>query len=115
MATPPRRGEVWWIDLEPVRGHEQGGTRPALIMSADLFNQSPSDLVVVIPITTKERKIRSFLLVHPPEAGLKQISYIICDQIRTVSRARLNRPVGKVSDKTMREVERRIKFLLDLP
>src|SRR5438128_11466126 len=48
----PIRGEVWLIDLNPVRGHEQAGRRPALVVSDDLFNQGPAGLVIVLPITS---------------------------------------------------------------
>ena len=110
----PQRGEVWWVQLEPVRGHEQGGARPALVVSNNIFNQSAADLIVVVPITTKGRPIRSFLPINPPEGGVKQPSFIICDQVRTVSKARLGKRSGVVLPKTMAEVERRLKFLLDL-
>jgi mRNA interferase MazF len=49
----PRRGEVWRVDFEPVRGHEQGRSRPALIISNDLLNQSAAAMVTVVPITTR--------------------------------------------------------------
>ncbi len=48
---PPQRGEVWLIDFDPIRGHEQAGRRPALILSVDVFNAGPADLVVAVPIT----------------------------------------------------------------
>lgn len=49
------RGEIWLVDLNPVRGHEQAGKRPCLIISVDLFNQGTSGLVVVLPITSKDK------------------------------------------------------------
>jgi len=113
MVTP-RRGEVWRVEFEPVRGHEQGGVRPALILSNNLFNQSGADLAVVVPLTTKFRPIRSFLKIEPPEGGLKQTSFIICDQVRTVSKSRLGKAFGSVSGTTLAEEERRLRFLLDL-
>jgi mRNA interferase MazF len=114
-AAPPRRGEVWRVDFEPVRGHEQGRTRPALVISNDVLNQSPSGMVTVVPITTKARKLRSYLRVDPPDGGLAQTSYVICDQVRTVSRDRLGRRFGMLSRAALAEVETRLKFLLGLP
>lgn len=49
------RDEIWLADLNPVKGHEQAGKRPCLIISVDLFNQGASGLVVVLPITSKEK------------------------------------------------------------
>lgn len=110
----PSRGEVWRVDLEPVRGHEQGRVRPALILSNNVVNHGPSGLVTVVPMTTKARPLRSFLKVEPPEGGVQKTSYIICDQVRTISAERLGRRFGSVSGKTLIEVERRVRFLLDL-
>jgi mRNA interferase MazF len=116
MITSPLRGEVWRVDFEPVRGHEQGRIRPALIISNDIVNTSSSGLVTVVPITTKSRHIRSFLKIEPPDGGLSQTSFIICDQVRTVSKERLgNRRFGSVPGYLLAEVERRLKFLMDLP
>ena len=57
MAVPkPVRGEVWDVDLNPVIGHEQGGKRPALVVSADGFNKTQAGLVIVVPITIKRRR-----------------------------------------------------------
>ena len=111
----PLRGEVWRVDFEPMKGHEQGRTRPALVLSNDISNASPSGLVTVVPITTKGRKLRSYLRIEPPGGGLQQTSFVICDQIRTISRLRLGKRFGTVSPKVLVEVETLIKFLLDLP
>lgn len=114
MTGPPSRGDVWRVDFEPVRGHEQGRSRPALIISNDVLNHGPAGLVTVMPITSKAKPIRSFLRVQPPEGGLPQVSYIICDQVRTISKDRLGKRFGSVSASTMAEVDERLKFLLDL-
>lgn len=113
MPAASRR-EVWRVDFEPVRGHEQGRIRPALILSNDVLNHGPAELVTVVPITTRARPLRSYLAIAPPEGGLKQESFIICDQVRTISKERLGKRYGAVSAATMLEVERRVKFLLDL-
>lgn len=108
------RGEVWLLDLEPVRGHEQGRVRPAVVMSNDILNRGPSRLVTIVPITTRSRPLRSYLQVDPPEGGLIQVSYIICDQVRTVSAERLRKRFGVLSQNVLEEIEHRLKFLLDI-
>jgi mRNA interferase MazF len=110
----PARGEIWRVDLDPVLGHEQGGARPALIISNDIFNSSAAGLVVIVPATSKSRPIRSFLRIDPPEGGLKQTSFLICDQIRTISKGRLTKRMGAITAPVLAEVEQRVKFLLDL-
>lgn len=110
----PRRGEVWTVDLDPVRGHEQAGRRPALILSADLFNSGPADLLVILPLTTKSKGVPFHVLVEPPEGGLKSRSFIKCEDIRSVAKERIGRHWGLLSDATLAEVEDRIMILLNL-
>jgi mRNA interferase MazF len=110
----PARGEVWDADLNPPRGHEQGGTRPVLIVSDDLFNQGPSGLVIVLPISSKDKGVRSHVTAGPIEGGLKTRSFIKCEAIRSVSTDRLGRRWGAISPATMNAVELRLRILMDL-
>ncbi len=65
----PARGEVWLAELGQTRGREQAGTRPALIVSVDGFNQSGAELVVVVPLTSRLKRIRTHVEVLPPRVG----------------------------------------------
>ena len=115
MSTAqPSRGEVWDLNLNPTVGHEQAGARPALILSVDIFNQGPAELVVAVPITRTQRKIRWHVGVKPPEGGLVAESFIQCENLRSVSKRRLQRLRGRVSDNTLQEVEDRARILLGL-
>jgi mRNA interferase MazF len=60
------RADIYLADLDPTRGHEQAGKRPVLIISEDLFNSGPADLVIAIPLTSVVRSISSHVLVSPP-------------------------------------------------
>lgn len=113
-AAEPRRGDVWSINLEPIVGREQAGVRPALVVSVDKFNQGPADLVIVLPITSKNKNQPIHVPVSPPEGGLTTLSFIKCEDIRSVSKQRLKRFSGTVSANTMAEVETRIRILLHL-
>lgn len=110
----PLRGEIWLTTLDPTIGREQAGTRPALIISDDLFNQSHAELVVVLPITSKGKGIRSHVPVLPPEGGLSVESFIKCEDVRSISIQRFGRRLGKVSLRTMDEVENRLRIILAL-
>ncbi len=114
MTRSPSRGEIWRVDFDPVKGHEQGATRPAMIVSTDVLNHGPSGLVTVIPVTTRGRPLRSYLQIVPPEGGLTQTSFIICDQVRTISTQRLGKCYGAVSAETLEQAVMRLKFLLDI-
>lgn len=109
-----RRGEVWMIDFDPVEGHEQGGRRPALVLSVDAFNASRAELVTVLPITSRARALRTRVEVVPPEGKLSVVSYVIGEQARTVSTHRLAKRVGAVSGETMTRVSDIVRALLGL-
>ncbi|HAU32060.1 MAG: mRNA interferase [Desulfotomaculum sp. 46_296] len=110
----PLRGEIWFVDLNPIRGHEQAGKRPALIVSVDLFNSGPAGLIVILPLTTKEKGIPFHVEICPPEGGLKEKSFVKCEDIRSVSRERLLLRIGMVSLATIEAIEDRIRILLNL-
>lgn len=113
-ANSPARGEIWLVDLNPVRGHEQSGRRPCLIVSVDIFNQSPAGLVIVLPVTTKAKCIRSHVLIEPPESGVREPSFIKCEDVRSISTERLIERWGMVSSATLAEVEDRLCILMGL-
>jgi len=108
----PRRGEVWYAELDPVVGREQGGRRPALIVSGDAFNSGPAELVLAIAITSTYRAVRWHVPVQPPEGGLRLPSFIKCEDVRSISKERLGRRLGEVTDATMAEVEEILRALL---
>ncbi len=110
----PLRGEIWLVTLDPTVGREQAGRRPALVISDDLFNQSHAELIVVLPITSKSKGIRSHVAVSPPEGGLSVQSYIKCEDVRSISIQRLERKLGKAAIRTMNEVESRLRIILVL-
>ena len=115
MSAPaPLRGDVWDLSFDPTIGHEQAGARPALIVSVDIFNDGPAELVVAIPLTRTQRRVRWHVPVSAPEGGLVSESFIQCENVRSVSKRRLKRLRGRVSEETMQQVEDRLRILLGL-
>lgn len=110
----PARGEVWMVDFDPVKGHEQGGRRPALVLSVDVFNSGPAELVIVLPITSKSKGVRSHVAVNPPEGGLTAKSFVKCEEVRSIAKQRFFRRRGSVSPQTMADVEYRLRILMGL-
>ncbi len=110
----PVRGEVWDVALDPVLGHEQGGKRPALVVSVDQFNQGPSGLVIVVPITSRDRKIRSWVAIEAGEGGCKMRSFAMCEAIRSISLERMTQRRGMVSSEIVKKVEDRLRIILGI-
>ncbi len=110
----PVRGEVWDVALDPVLGHEQGGKRPALVVSADQFNQGPSGLAIVVPITSRDRNIRSWVAIEAGEGGCKTRSFAMTEALRSISVERMTRRRGMVSPQTMEKVEDCMRVILGI-
>jgi mRNA interferase MazF len=114
MNTSPARGDIWLADLNPIRGREQAGMRPCLVVSVNLFNQSPAELVIVIPLTTRAKGIRTHVSLLPPEGGVREQSFIKCEDVRSISTERLASRWGSVAPATMHQVEDCLRILMGL-
>ena len=114
VRPPLVRGDVWDAASDPVRGRGQAGRRPAVIVSTDLFTQGPGQLVAVLPITSRDRRVRWHVSVQPPEGGLMVPSFAMCDQLRVCSVERLLRRRGEIGVVTLARIEERLRILLDL-
>lgn len=110
----PSRGEIWSADLDPVKGHEQGGPRPVLIIADDMLNHSPAERTIILPLTSKggDRPFR--VPVTPPVGGLTMQSWILCDQIRSISTERLSSFYGTITPEVLLEVQEQLLVVLDL-
>ena len=109
----PRRGEIYWVNLDPTVGTEISKTRPALIISNDVGNQF-SSRVIVAPISSRgTNRVYPFeVLVPAAEGGLLRASKVVLDQIRTIDKARLGGRIGALTPERMLEVHRAIRLSL---
>ena len=97
------RGEVRWADLNPVRGHEQAGRRPVLVLSHDVFNER-SGTVIAVALTSQEPRAGFPLTLESKAAGLDQRSWIKISQIRTLSVDRISQRIARASDEELSRV-----------
>jgi len=108
----PHRGDIWLVDLNPGIGHEQKGKRPALIISDDFFNETRAGMVIVLPITSKDKGISLHVPLTPEKTGLDVNSYVKTEDIRAISKERLFKQIGKVDKITLDKIGEIIKMLL---
>ncbi len=109
------RGDIWYVDLDPTVGHEQAKRRPCLVISAATFNQGPSELAVVLPLTSKYRDLYWIIPLNAEDSGLPVRSYILGNQIRTVSLKRFSGScLGTVPERVLLQVEQRLRVLLHI-
>ncbi len=104
------RGDVYWADLNPVRGREQAGLRPVLILSHDLFNVR-SETVIAMAITSQSQRAGFPLAVALPEGLLPKPSWLKISQIRTISTERLGRKIASLGPEAIGES---VEALLEL-
>lgn len=97
------RGEIRWADLNPVRGHEQAGQRPVLILSHDVFNER-SGTVIAVALTSQEPRAGYPLTLELTDAKLPKRSWAKVSQIRTLSTERLGKRLGRASDEELTKV-----------
>lgn len=92
-----KQGEIWQLYLDPVRGSEQAGTRPAVIVSGDLLNKY-LNVVIVCPLTTKVKNYKGNVVLKPDTLNnLKAESEILVFHIRSVSKERLRERIGRIT------------------
>ncbi|GAB3804140.1 type II toxin-antitoxin system PemK/MazF family toxin [Humibacter antri] len=106
-------GAVAWASLEPVRGREQGGHRPVLVVASSGYLEAVTTLVIILPITTVDRGWPNHIRVEGP-SGLDRPSWIMSEQPRTLSRDRITGIAGQVSDACLVEIRTWLGDFLDL-
>jgi mRNA interferase MazF len=124
---PVRRGEIYWVEFDPIKGNEQGGLRPALVIQQDTGNQfSPTTVVAAITRTLPPRPYPFVVVIQPDESGLPYPSAVNCAQVATIQQSgppsRLRaprdendvRPIGTLSNEKMAEVDAALRYNLGL-
>ena len=96
------RGEVYWADLNPVKGQEQAGRRPVLIISHDVFNQR-SGTVITMAITSQTQRAGFPLTLEITEPGLPKRSWLKISQVRTLSVLRIGKRITALSPELVNE------------
>lgn len=107
-------GDIYWVKPDPTIGSEQAGRRPGLVISADEAIEAIRTVVTVVPLTTRRRDWVTRVPVTGPEVGLQEPSWGICEQVRTVSVDRVGARVGEADERTLAEVRRVLRYLLNL-
>ena len=111
----PKRGELWWANLDPTRGSEQAGSRPILVFQNNLINKFTTT-VLAIPLTTNLRRaaLPSCVKIVQGEGGLPNDSVAICHQLRVLDTSRLRKKIGTIPQSTLEVVEACVQFTLGI-
>src|SRR3989344_813989 len=110
-----RRGEIYLVNLEPVKGSEQGGVRPVLIIQNDTSNEySPLTIVASITSTVKSTKYITNVLIPKGHTGLDKESIVLLNQIKTIDKSRIIKKIGFLNKELMKQIDSALKISLDL-
>ena len=106
MDTNVKRGDVFYADLSPVVGSEQGGTRPVLIVQDDTGNKhSPTVIAAAITSQTGKAKLPTHINIAGASAGLAKDSVVLLEQIRTIDKRRLREHMGRLDQDSMNKID----------
>ena len=97
-----KRGDIYYADLSPVVGSEQGGIRPVLIVQNDVGNKySPTVIAAAITSQKDKSKLPTHIALHSQECGLSKDSVVLLEQVRTIDKKRLKEKMGKLDTASM--------------
>jgi len=110
-----RRGDIYYADLSPVVGSEQGGVRPVLVVQNDIGNKySPTVIVAAITSQIHKGKLPTHLEISASEYGLPKDSVILLEQIRTIDKKRLKEKIGYLTPEMMEKVNEGLQISFGL-
>ena len=113
--TMVRRGEIYYADLSPVVGSEQGGVRPVLVVQNDIGNKySPTVIVAAITSQINKGKLPTHVEIGATDYGLPKDSVILMEQIRTIDKKRLKEKIGFLSAEVMKVVDEALQISFGL-
>lgn len=101
-----KRGDIFYADLSPVIGSEQGGTRPVLVVQNDVGNKfSPTVIVAAITSQINKAKLPTHIEIKSSDVGLLKDSVILLEQVRTIDKKRLREKIGTLGDEMLARVD----------
>ncbi len=110
-----KRGDIYYADLSPVIGSEQGGVRPVLIIQNDIGNKySPTVIATAITSQINKAKMPTHIELDANEYGLSKDSVVLAEQIRTIDKKRLKEKIGHLDDKLMNRINEALEISFGL-
>ena len=110
-----KRGDIFYADLSPVVGSEQGGVRPVLVIQNDVGNKySPTVIVAAITSQINKAKLPTHIELTGDEYGLSKDSVVLMEQIRTIDKKRLKEKIGHMDDNISSKIDEALKISFDL-
>ena len=115
MNVIVKRGDIFYADLSPVVGSEQGGIRPVLVVQNDVGNKySPTIIIAAITSQINKAKLPTHIEVRGDDYGLNKDSVVLMEQVRTIDKRRLKEKIGRLDEGLMEQVDEALRISLGL-
>ena len=108
------RGDLYYADLTPVTGSEQGGVRPVLMIQNDMGNRFSPTVIVAAVTSRQDNPLPTNVPISPNHCGLKEHSVVLLEQIRTIDHIRLREYIGRLTEKDMKQVDHALRISIGL-
>ncbi len=110
-----KRGDLYYADLSPVIGSEQGGVRPVIVIQNDIGNRySPTIIVAAVTSQINKAKLPTHIEIEAYRYGLTKDSVVLLEQVRTIDKKRLKEKIGRFDDDVMKKIDEALKMSLGL-
>lgn len=108
-----KQGDIWYANLNPIKGQEQSGIRPIVIISGNLLN-THLNIVICCPLTSKIKNYKGNLVLQPTTKNkLKQTSEILTFHIRSISKERLTKKIGEITTEEIHKIKQTMNEIMD--
>lgn len=108
-----KQGEIWYANLNPIKGQEQAGVRPVVVISGNLLN-THLNIVICCPLTTKIKNYKGNVVLKPSSKNkLKQSSEILTFHVRSISKERLTKKIGEITTEEIRTIKQTMNEIMD--
>lgn len=115
FALNVKRGDIYYADLSPVIGSEQGGVRPVLVVQNNVGNKySPTIIIAAITSQINKARLPTHVEINAPDFGLPKDSVVLLEQIRTIDKKRLREKIGKFDEDMMKIVDEALKISIGI-
>lgn len=109
-----KRGDIYYADLNPAVGSEQGGIRPVLVVQNDVGNCYSPTIIIAVLTSKSKKKLPTHISIHSGEGNIAMDSTVLLEQLRTIDKFRLQKYVGSISGETMDRIDRAMLVSLGL-
>ena len=109
-----KRGDIYYADLNPAVGSEQGGIRPVLVVQNDVGNCYSPTIIIAVLTSKSKKKSPTHISIHSGEGNIAMDSTVLLEQLRTIDKFRLQKYVGSISGETMDRIDRAMLVSLGL-